>query len=298
MWTALLPTLVAAAAALGSNISSAAAARTAAAPRPQLLIYEGPSSDMSAMTAIGLLNRPPAARPFSGAYASFGWENHHSRDWLEEAVASDPQLRGVQTTNTTNSSVVIEHAMASGAAAGFVLYNSSEGADLLPTVLTLCAVHDAVAIDCHRVPVPLQCGGGGGGGSHVIFDARGRWSDNLTAGAWAASYLLPHTASNDLMVVVDPGVVAEGYLVDIAVSRKLFVMANKVCTPFSPANELFERVSESAHWDRHHLLSIMGCEHNRHHTARGSCFHPIRTSIALLIVAADACVHNHLRPHC
>jgi hypothetical protein len=41
-------------------------------------------------------------------------------------------------------------------------------------------------------------------------------------------------------------------------SRKLFVMANKVCTPFSAASKLFERVSESAHWDRQHLLSIMG----------------------------------------
>ena len=41
-------------------------------------------------------------------------------------------------------------------------------------------------------------------------------------------------------------------------SRKLFVMANKVCTPFSSASKLFERVSESAHWDRQHLLSIMG----------------------------------------
>ena len=51
----------------------------------------------------------------------------------------------------------------------------------------------------------------------VLFDARGRWSDNLTAGAWAADHLLPLTASDDLMVVVDPGIISEGYLVDLAI---------------------------------------------------------------------------------
>ena len=79
----------------------------------QLLIYEGSSDDMGAMTAIGLLNRPATARPsaaqpfFAAAYASFGYENHHSREWLDEAVASDPQLRKVQITNTSDSTAVI-----------------------------------------------------------------------------------------------------------------------------------------------------------------------------------------------
>ena len=112
----------------------------------QLLIYEGPSDDMGAMTAIGLLNRPANARPsmarpfFAAAYASFGYENHHSREWLDEAVTSDPQLQEVQMTNTSDSVVVIQQALSMGAAKGVVLYNSSEGGDLLPTVLTLCAV--------------------------------------------------------------------------------------------------------------------------------------------------------------
>ena len=110
--------------------------------------------------------------------------------------------------------------------------------------MTLCSVYDAVAIDCHRVP----CGDPSAVLGEVLFDARRRWSNNLTAGAWAADNLLRHTASDDLMVVVDPNVISAGYLVDLAVSRKLFVMANKVCTPFSAASETFERVSESKHW--------------------------------------------------
>ena len=226
---ALLQLAAAAAVGAAAQLQQQQQQQQQASSPPQLLIWEGTSCDMGAMTAIGLLNRPAAARPsserpyFSAAYATFGWENHHSRDWLEEAVASDPQLRGVVTTNVTNSSVVIEAALTSGAAAGLVLFDSSEGKDLLPTVLTLCSVHDAVAIDCHTMP----CGAGAGAGADadaaallpgpVLFDARGRWSDNLTAGAWAADHLLPLTASDDLMVVVDPGIISEGYLVDLAI---------------------------------------------------------------------------------
>ena len=248
--------------AAASSLASAPAGSTA----PQLLIWEGTSTDMGAMTAVGLLNRPAASSPqatkpfFSAAYASFGWANHHSREWLEEAVASDPKLVGVRMTNTTNATLVIEHALTSGAAQGLVLYNSSEGEDLLPTVLTLCSVYDAVALDCQRVP----CTGAASAGEvswqigPVLFDARNRWSNNLTAGTWAADNLLQRTASDDLMAVTAPNVVASGYLVDVIISRKLFVMANQVCTPFSPASKLFDRVAESEHWERKHLLSIMG----------------------------------------
>jgi hypothetical protein len=244
---------------------------TVAPSTPRLLIWEGTSTDMGVMTAIGLLNRPSAADPspskpfFSAAYASFGWSNHHSREWLEEALATDPKLAGAQMMNTTNSTQVIQHAMASGAARGVVLFNSSEGSGLLPTVLTLCSVYDAVAIDCHKLPGTAGCHSGGDYAAAaadwpVIFDARGRWQDSLSAGTWAADHLLLNTASDDTMVVVDPGVVSSGYLVDVAISRKLFVMANKVCTPFSGASKLFDRVAESEHWQRQHLLSIMGCE--------------------------------------
>ena len=219
-----------------------------AAPAPQLLVWQGSSTDMSAMTAVGLLNRPAhvAARlPFSAAYASFGWSNHHSREWLQEAVATDPKLRGVRITNTTNRTLVVRYALQSAATKGLVLFNSSEGNGLLPTVLTLCSVYDAVAVDMAK-PGGREASALG----PVLFDSRGRWADQLSAGAWAVEHLLPRTASDDLMVVTDPGVIASGYLVDIAIARKLFVMANKVCTPFSKASELFDRVAESAHWQR------------------------------------------------
>ena len=125
---------------------------------------------------------------------------------------------------------------------------------LLPTVLTLCGVYGAVAIDCRRVPCAGTAAAAAAAAGEVssqlgavLFDSRGRWANNLTAGAWAADNLLQHTASDDLMAVIDPNVVASGYLVDVAISRKLFVMANKICTPFSAASKLFDRVAESSH---------------------------------------------------
>ena len=230
--------------------------------QPQLLIYEGSGSDMGAMTAIGLLNRPATtgAKIFSAAYYYAGGSNHHAADWLREAVDTDPKLKGAVLTNTTNSSVVIAAALQTGAAKGFVLYNSSEGVDLLPTIVTLSGVFDAIAIDCgfrgNRDRQHLCAAGAVS--APVLFDARNRWKSNLTAGAYAAEYLLDRTGSNDLMAVADPGLLAQGYLVDVVVQQRLFVMANKICTPFSASSKLFDKVAESEHWNREHLLSVMG----------------------------------------
>jgi hypothetical protein len=76
-------------------------------------------------------------------------------------------------------------------------------------------------------------------------------------------------------------------------SRKLFVMANKVCTPFSAASKLFERVSESAHWDRQHLLSIMG--YNGAGVTRPRSSELLLVSFSNFLMKSDGC-QDKLRP--
>jgi hypothetical protein len=76
-------------------------------------------------------------------------------------------------------------------------------------------------------------------------------------------------------------------------SRKLFVMANKVCTPFSAASKLFERVSESAHWDRQHLLSIMG--YNGAGVTRPRSSELLLVSFSNFLMKSDDC-QDKLRP--
>lgn len=144
-------------------------------------------------------------------------------------------------TNTTNSSVVIAAALQAGAAKFFVYFNSSEGVDLLPMIVTLAGVYVAIAIDCgfrgDRDPRAAAAAAGAASAVPVLFDARNRWKSNLTAGAYAADYLLNRTGSNDLMTVIDPGVLSQGYLVDVAVQKRLF---------FSASSKLFDKVAETS----------------------------------------------------
>jgi hypothetical protein len=93
----------------------------------------------------------------------------------------------------------------------------------------------------------------------TVFDSTSVWVDSAAATRFAIDHLLPETSSDDLMVFVEPSILASGFNSDLVTSRKLFAMhIDGICDPASKGYLLFNEVAESRHWDSQHLLSVMG----------------------------------------
>jgi hypothetical protein len=160
-------------------------------------------------------------------------------------------------------------AVAAGAVEGRVLYSSSKSElHSLPTALTFGGIHTGVVVDCAGSALASLCAKSLESQLPTIHDCRGKWPDAQAATKYAIDHLLSKTASDDIMVFLDPGVLASGYLVDFVVSRSLFTMfpvdngvapgLGGICVEHSAAQELFARATRSDHWNGEAILSVMG----------------------------------------
>ena len=160
-------------------------------------------------------------------------------------------------------------AVAAGAVEGRVLFSSSKSElHSLPTALTFGGIHTSVVVDCAGSALTGLCAKSLEIQLPTIHDCRGKWPDAQAATEFAIDHLLSKTASDDIMVFLDPGVLASGYLVDFVVSRRLFTMfpvdngvapgLGGICVEHSTAQELFARATQSDHWDGEAILSVMG----------------------------------------
>ena len=98
-------------------------------------------------------------------------------------MSGDPLLAGARLHNTSNTTELLLHAVAVGAVKGRVLFTQSSGKGephTLPTVLTLCGIHQAVAVNCSAEDSAPLCAPALAN-APVLFDARGRWPDAAAA---------------------------------------------------------------------------------------------------------------------
>lgn len=153
----------------------------------------------AAAVSAGLLNRL-LQRP-AALVALRGVSDHL---WLGEAKRQDEVAANTAYTQISAYELV-DAAVQNKAATAAVLYNASE-LHSIANVATLCGIHTAVPL--------ADTAAAASWGLPVVFDARGRWPDAMVATQYAATVLLPQT-STDAMVLQDPALLLNGYLVDL-----------------------------------------------------------------------------------
>lgn len=138
-----------------------------------------------------------------------GVSNPSGSNVINLAPVPGYEASGVPITHYTNSTALVLAAVAVGAVQGRVLYSSStEERHSLPTALTFGGIHTSVVVDC--AAVADLCSRRLEGHLPTIHDCRGKWPDAQAATAYAIDHLLSKTASDDMMVFLDPSVLASG----------------------------------------------------------------------------------------
>ena len=156
--------------------------------------------------------------------------------WLKTAVALEESLKQAEFREVQWPEL-LEAAIAAGAVKGRVLVNASEPWSFASAV-SLAALHRAIPIDTHHTNHSLE---------HlpVLADVRGRWSSQVEATKDTVQGVLPNMTKSRI-VIQTPELIAEGFLVDLAVKDTMFVMwMDHLCTAGTEDNLLFRQVTES-----------------------------------------------------
>ncbi|CAE7815866.1 unnamed protein product [Symbiodinium sp. KB8] len=200
-----------------------------------------PPLGMTVAALQGLLNKK-LGRP-----AVFLRKMPADADWFKTAIAMEPSLREVKFQEAEWPDL-LEAAVTAGAVSGRVLFNSSEPWSFASAV-SLAALHTAIPIDAGislKRSLP------------VLADLRGRWASQAEATQALVREGVLKNVTTSRIVVQTPQLLAEGFLVDLAVKDKLFVMwLDDLCTNGTQGNLLFRQVTEFLS-EAGRELSIMG----------------------------------------
>lgn len=204
--------------------------------------------------ASGLLNRW-AGRPFAKIDL-----RSSDRKWLEASAAADPDGVGQTVFEDTDGHDLIALAVSTGAARGAVLYNRSEEY-AIPTVATLCGIHQALPVNGDVVAAAAM-------NLTVVFDARGQWSNVNKATDYAISELMPQSSTR-AVVLQSPDLLLGGFLSDFVASDSLLAVWPEapdeilptLCIDFTPAHKAWKRIvagDAALRWDGAPFPTVMG----------------------------------------
>eukprot|EP00698_Gefionella_okellyi_P019584 TRINITY_DN601_c0_g1_i1.p1 TRINITY_DN601_c0_g1~~TRINITY_DN601_c0_g1_i1.p1 ORF type:complete len:554 (-),score=125.16 TRINITY_DN601_c0_g1_i1:145-1785(-) len=116
--------------------------------------------------------------------------------------------------------------------------------EMLPAVITLCGVHDAVPLSQRQYAQFSQS-------QHVTvaFNSTGYWKSAAQATAYAAQpSTLSHTSS---LAIQNPVLLAEGKLIDFIIARRLFTQyLTEGCVPLTADHELLRNIVDASPWSR------------------------------------------------
>ncbi|CAE7227035.1 unnamed protein product, partial [Symbiodinium sp. CCMP2456] len=200
-----------------------------------------PPLGMTVAALQGLLNKK-LGRP-----AVFLRKMPADADWLKTAIAMEPSLKEAKFQEVQWPDL-LEAAVTAGAVSGRVLVNSSEPWSFASAV-TLAALHTAIPIDAGislKRSLP------------VLADLRGRWASQVEATKALVWEGVLKNVTTSRIVVQTPQLLSEGFLVDLALKDKMFVMwLDDLCTNGTQGNLLFRQVTEFLS-EAGRELSIMG----------------------------------------
>ncbi|CAE7692772.1 unnamed protein product [Symbiodinium sp. CCMP2592] len=168
-------------------------------------------------------------------------------DWFQTALAMEPSLKEVKFQEVQWPDL-LEAAVAAGAVSGRILVNSSEPWSFASAV-SLAALHTAIPIDAGVSLKPSL---------PVLADLRGRWASQVEATQALVWEGVLKNMTTSRIIVQTPQLLSEGFLVDLALKDKMFVMwLDDLCTNGTQGNLLFRQVTDLLS-EAGRELSIMG----------------------------------------
>jgi hypothetical protein len=222
-------------------------ATLAAASAPAMVVDLG-TSDMptkiSVQVCAGLLNRADAADA-STVYTLMN--EPYDSEWLADAEQiTNPDLTAVDT--------VLSNCVSNEAVKGYIKYNYKDQQILVPNLITMAAVLDAVL---------LEEGQAAAAGVPMVFDAVAEWAgfDALDASKYVYEH---HVKETSTLAWMNPGY--DGHanathppltgdlnpgLIDYIVKEKIFnFYLNNACIPTTPDYEFMLRMTTHNPWPR------------------------------------------------
>lgn len=212
-------------------------------------------SKIAVQACSGLLNRGKSAVFVLGL-------NRQDEQWLED-------LEGISKPTITPVKDFMSNCMKSSAVKGHIRYNFKSQQIVVPEIITLAGVLDAV---------PLQDDSSSTASSPVAFDAVKVWN-NFTA-LEATQYLLDHHIHQTSgMAKMNPGLdthhgdpakpkltgLPDPGLIDFIVKKRLFnFFLNDGCIPLTKEHALMEKIASSNPWPR--PITVYGYDDSYGHT--------------------------------
>ena len=101
-----------------------------------------------------------------------------------------------------------------------IVYSWAERAWTLPTVVSLCGLHGAIAVAAEFDDMPEL---------KTFFNVSGEWADAYSATKWLSNLrdnmMLPQNfTQNEFMLLQDPGLLEQGFNVDLAVAKVMTML--------------------------------------------------------------------------
>ena len=205
----------------------------------------------SAQVCIGLLSRSPVTTGKAYGYAVFA-ENDVT--WFRDLTGVD----NVWQFNTSVELLVNRDCIQSKVTKGFILYNATAHKTLLPNIITLAAVTDAI---------PLEVSQKGLLPGLPVFDIEKQWAgfSTLKATSWLYERYINSTSN---LAKINPGYKSRSIignireeldekrtmkltLIDYLTKEKMFTIFLPLgCIPLTAEHRLFEKIVNSNQWKR------------------------------------------------
>jgi hypothetical protein len=199
------------------------------------------ATKLAVQVCVGLMNRNP-----SKAGSAYSLERGEDYDWLNNSKIVDPPV---------DAETFLQHCLSSGIATGYIRYEFEKQLIVLPNLITVAAVLDAIPLEDSQISkysVPL------------IFDAVKEWEGfkALEATRYVYQRWVGQTGG---MSKMNPGLVAPPNnplkpelirrpalgLTDYIVKEKLFNFFLWFgCIPFSEEKKLLEEISTNNPWPK------------------------------------------------